>query len=377
LGLILIVVLIITIISVLILPVKPMDKPEVFVGMDIAYGGEEVAINLIDNISGYVNLIILGSLNLTTNTEALTRVCDHIYEKGINFIIYVAYARSGYTPPQGPSPEFFTMAQEKWGNKFLGVYLFDEVGGRLIDGAHSVNIENAQNYSEAATSYVDTLNFFLGNISDYYSPAKFKLFSSDYALYWYDYLSGYDTVFGEFIAGNNREITTALCRGAAKTLAKDWGAIITWSPNQTEPFLEAPEKVYDDMIFAYQNGAKYIVVFNSPENFTQAQYGGLTAGHLEAMKDFWTYKENVPNKEFSANTAFVLPKDYGYGFRGPNDRIWGKWPADSLSAPLWNDLNNLLAVYGSNLDIVYETGNQTINLPYDKLIFWNGTVIEK
>ena len=371
-----IVVLIGAIVSAVTLTTKP-ETPVVFVGMDIAYGGEEVAINLIDKVSDYVNLIILGSLNLTTNTEALTRVCNHIYEKGLHFIIYVGFAKEGYTPPRGPNVQFFTTAPEKWGDKFLGVYLFDEVGGKLMDGAHSVDLKGAEDYSQAAISYVNQLNFFLGNTSDYYNPATFKLFSSDYALYWYDYLSGYDVIFGEFVGNHSREITTALCRGAAKTLTKDWGVMITWA-GQLEPFLEEPEKVYTDMVFAYQNGAKYIVVFNSPENFSQAQYGGLTARQLDAIKEFWTYKETAPNKQFSANAAYVIPKDYGYSFRGPNDRVWGKWELDSLSTPLWNDLNNQLTIYGSNLDIVYETkiGNQTIKPPYDKLIFWNGTIIK-
>jgi hypothetical protein len=235
-----------------------------------------------------------------------------------------------------------------------------------------------QDYSQAAISYVNQLDFFLRNTSNYYSPAEFKLFSSDFALYWYDYLSGYDVIFCEYVGNHSREITTALCRGAAKTFTKDWGAMMTWS-GQLEPFLQEPEKLYSDMIHAYQNGAKYIVIFNSPENFTQAQYGGLTAMQLEAMKDFWNYKEVSSSRQFSANTAYVIPKNYGYGFRGPNDRLWGKWEADSLSTPLWNDLESQVTIYGLNLDIVYETkiGNQTINLPYNKLIFWNGTIIRK
>ncbi len=379
LGAILIIVLVLAIVSaVILLPLKPKDKPEVLVGMDIAYGGEEAAISLIDEVEDYVNLIILGSLNLTTNTEALTRVCDYMYEKDLNFIVYVGFSNSGYTPPRGPAADFFTKAPERWGDKFLGVYLFDEVGGKLIDGAHSIDLNNATDYSEAAISYVDQLNFFLGNTSDYYNPAEFKLFSSDFALYWYDYLSGYDVVFGEFVGNHSREVTTALCRGAAKTLHKDWGAIITWSPEHLQPFLENPQKVYSDMVLAYQNGAKYIIVFNSPENHTHAEYGGLTAEHLEAMKNFWTYKETTQDKQISADTAFVLPRNYGYGFRGPDDRIWDKWEADALSAPLWYGLNHQLAVYGSNLDVVYETkvGDEPVELPYDKLIFWNGTVID-
>ena len=49
------------------------------------------------------------------------------------------------------------------------------------------------------------------------------------------------------------------------------------------------------------------------------------------MKKFWNYMNtNHHMKGYQADTAYVLPKDYGYGFRGPNDTIWGLWHADEL-----------------------------------------------
>jgi hypothetical protein len=348
--------------------------------MSIGYGDEEIALKLIDKAANYVNLIILGSLNLTMDTQALTRVCDYMYQRDLHFIVYVGFAAQGYTPPRGPDAQFFDLAATRWGDKFLGVYLFDEVGGKLMDGGHSVDVATADNYSEAAILYTHHLNYFLGNITKYYEPAKFKLFTSDYALYWYDYLSGYDVVFSEFVGNQSRQIATGLSRGAAKTLNKDWGVIITWS-NQLEPFVEDPDQLYSDMVLAYQNGASYIVVFNSPGEFNvTTEYGTLTLEHFDAMNKFWNYmKTEPPVEEFPANIAYVLPRDYGYGFRGPDDKIWGLWKADALSSKLWSDLNNLLATNVLSLDVVYETkgGDAPIDLPYDKLIFWNGTIIEK
>ena len=148
---------------------------DVFVGVDIGYGDEKDVYIIADAISGYANLIILGSLNVTTNTAKLTRVCDYLYQKGFHFIVYVGFAEQGYTPPRGPDPQFFTRAASKWGDKFLGVYLFDEVGGKLTDGAHSIDITAADNYSEAATIYTHHLNFYLGNVTQYYEPANFTL----------------------------------------------------------------------------------------------------------------------------------------------------------------------------------------------------------
>ena len=328
-----------------------------------------------------MNLIILGSLNVTNDTEKLTRLCDHIYQKSLHFIVYVAFGEGDESaPPRGPDSQFFTMATERWDSNFLGVYLFDEVGGKLMDGAHSIDLNAAETHSEAAILFTHHLNYYLGNISKYYEPAQFPLFTSDYALYWYDYLAGYDVVFTEFAGNQSRQIATGLCRGAAKTQNKEWGAIITWS-EELEPFVENPEQMYADMVLAYQNGAKYIIVFNSPGKFPPpTKYGTLTPQHFEKMEKFWNYvNTQSPMENYPANTAFVIPRDYGYGFRGPTDKIWGKWEADLFSSQIWNDINSLLKMNNLYLDIVYETkiDDEPINLPYTKLIYWNGTIIQK
>ena len=360
---------------------KSSGEIDIYVGIDIGYGNEEDALGQIDKVSSYVNLIVLGSLNLTRDTEKLTRVCDHIYLKGLHFIVYVGFGEEAEAPPRGPDSQFFVNAMERYGDKFLGVYLFDEVGGKLIDGGHSVNVTAAKTYSEAAILYTHHLNYFLSNVSEYYLPARFPLYSSDYALYWYDYLSGYGVIFTEYVGNQSRQIATGLCRGAAKSLGRQWGVIITWS-NNIEPLVENPEQLYKDMVLAYQNGAKYIIVFNSPGQFNATtEFGTLTSEHFEKMKQFWSYAHTHPSVEpYPANTAFVLPRDYGYGFRGPNDRLWGKWEADDLAHQIWEDVQELLLKrYVPSIDIVYETitGDVPIDLPYDRLIFWNGTIIQK
>ena len=362
---------------------KPAGAIDVYVGIDIAYGDEQTAIEQIDKVASYVNLIILGSLKLTNDTEKLTRVCDHIYQKGLYFIVYVGFGEGAENaPPRGPNSQFFKNAIDWYGDKFLGVYLFDEVGGKLMDGAHSINLTAANTYSEAAILYTHHLNFYLGNISQYYAPAEFQLYTSDYALYWYNYISGYDVVFAEYVGNQSRQIATGLCRGAAKTMNKNWGVIITWS-HEPDLFVENPDQLYSDMVLAYQNGAKYIIVFNSPEDFDTPDQaiGTLTPEHFEKMKQFWTYAHREPAVEqYPANTAYVLPRDYGYGFRGPDDKIWGKWEAEfNLFPEIWADVQDLLEMHVLSLDIIYETriASQSINLPYRRLIFWNGTVVQK
>jgi hypothetical protein len=353
--------------------------PELLVGVDVGFGDENDVYRVADATKGYANLIILGSLNVTNDTAKLTRVCDYLYRDGFHFIIYVGF-RPGVFPPRGPDSTFVQEAVSRWGNKFLGLYIFDEPGGKQLDYLISNPdkiVSRADNNSDAALHYVMSVNGFLLLYHDfYYNASNVNLFTSDYGLYWYDYLCGYNSVFGEFVGNQSRQLSVALTRGAANSLGKEWGVMITWKYNQP-PFLEEPEQLYDDMVSAYQNGAKYIVVFDSSAQFPP--YGILTQHHIDAMKRFWDYAKSSPRTgEFLADTAYVLPMDYGFGFRGPNDNTWGLWPADALSAKVWNDTNNLVQQYGMNLDIVYATKieNIPITLPYSKLIFWNGTTLE-
>ena len=76
----------------------------------------------------------------------------------------------------------------------------------------------------------------------------------------------------------------------------------------------------------------------------------------------------------SDRVAYVLPKDFGFGFRGPNDKIWGLWEADTLSFEISEYLGKLLDQYGSELDIIYDDGLELDNT-YGKYILWNGTTL--
>jgi hypothetical protein len=105
----------------------------------------------------------------------------------------------------------------------------------------------------------------------------------------------------------------------------------------------------------------------------------LTEEHLDVMNQFWEDTKTDPRKNrFSADVAYVLPTDFGYGFRGPEDNIWGLWLANVTSRTIWNQTNRLLERQGMNLDIVYETKIDVVpfTLPYETLVFWNQTTVE-
>ena len=77
----------------------------------------------------------------------------------------------------------------------------------------------------------------IGNTSDV------QLFTSDYGLYWFDYLGGYNTVFGELFGDQNDAVTLAAVRGAADLMGKSWGTMIE-SSNSTSISLQSGDQIY-------------------------------------------------------------------------------------------------------------------------------------
>ena len=127
--------------------------------------------------------------------------------------------------------------------------------------------------------------------------------------------------------------------------------MITWTYDNP-PYIESGGELYEDLVYAYENGAKYIIVFDSNEEYTE---GILKREHFEALQQFWEYARVNPRKvdQSSDRVAYVLPKDFAYGFRGPEDKIWGLWEADVFSFEVSENLGKSLEQYGSKLDIIY------------------------
>ena len=341
-----------------------------YFGVDVAFGSIAETEQLIDNVSSYTNFFVIGCSG-DYNETRLTDVSQYVFDKGLTFIVYT-------DDPRYPSRQWLETAQNKWGKSFLGIYFYDEPGGRQLDQANYPIVAHAENYSDAAEKYVNTFNWWLRNgthsmAHNFAYPTEYQLFTSDYAFYWYDYKTGYDTVFTEFgnrigSWNNSRQLNVALCRGAATVQNKSWGVMITWSYDQP-PYMESGPELYNDMVLAYDNGAKYIIVFDTNANFTE---NVLQQEHLDAMNQFWQYVQANPRTigPVSDRTAYVLPEDYAYGFRGPQDRIWGLWPADSLTLNISTSVATLLQTYGKNLDVIYSSQTQE-SAGYRNIISWN------
>jgi hypothetical protein len=343
------------------------NSVDVFVGVDAAFGTVEEMVSIIDEVKSYTNLFVVGSTAMTNDLANITQVCQYLNDSGLYFMtfahpaVYLNFSQV----------EWFKEARQLWNSNFIGLYAYDEPGGHQIDrDSPYMVITQAENYTDAAEKYVKNLTLFLSGIKEGWEISDFPLYTSEYSLHEYDYRVGYNAVFTEFAWNHSRTISIALCRGAATVHNKDWGIMITRSYNDTKP--ESGQKMYEDMVLAYQNGAKYILLFDYP---TFAD-GILKQEHFDALKQFWQYIQTHPRTDntIEKRVAYVLPASYGYGFRGANDKIWGLWEADELSAKIWNDANNLVQEYGTNLDIIYEDTLRLNIAAYNKLIFWNGTI---
>ncbi len=347
-------------------PAVSLNPVDIYVGVDAAFGSVEETKQLIDQVKGYTNLFVVGSTATTWNLTRLNDVCQYLNDSDLNFMIFAHPAAEDYLLPA----DWLSNAQEKWSSSFLGLYTYDEPGGHQVDHDYIfMCAQKASSIADAATTYVANLTYYLSLVKDGWNTGNFPLFTSDYALQEYDYRAGYDAVFTEFWKNNSRPLAIALGRGAATVHGKEWGVMITGHLNDTS----SGAQVYKDLVYAYEQGAKYVLVFDYP-----SLRGGLLAQeHFDALQQFWLYAQTHPRPETSASerVAFVAPKDFGSGFRGSNERLWGLFDADEWSVEVWNQTKNAVDMFAPKLDIIYEDSPQITSVGYGKLVFWNGTEI--
>lgn len=350
---------------------------DVFVGVDAAYDNVESIKSLVDEVKAYTNFFVIGSSGITTDRAKLDDVCQYLNDSGLHFATYT-HTTENSTNMSFNQTEWINYAKQRWNSSFSALYAYDEPGGHQIDNVTYFMIvakDQADNYSDAADKYVENLTRILSEFKTYNLP----LITSDYVLYEYNYRGGYDVVLAQYAWNLSRPLNTALCRGAATMHSKEWGVMITYTYDMW-PYLANGTEIYQDMVTAYQNGAKYIVLFDYAKNQdTNVTHSILQPQHLEALKQFWQYVKEHPRADFAVEDrmAYVLPKDYGNGFRGPSDSIWGLFPTDNQSSKIWNDLNKWINPNEPAIDVIYEDTLQYGTANYTKIVFWNGTTITK
>ena len=351
-----------------------------YVGVEYAYGNNQTAQTqvtqiqaLVDKVKDYTNLFVMGSVGLTFNRTALSEACDYIFNAKLNFIVLF----TGLDMYDYNITGWMQDAKLKYADRFLGIYRYDEPGGNQLDNgiAQLINktiINKDATYADVSKNFTDTLAFF----SNYYLQFAPNVFTADYGLYWFDYKSNYSAIFAEFVGNESRDRHIGLCRGAADAFGRDWGVIVTWKYSFQPPYLESGNELYSDLSLAYCSGAKYAIVFSYPQIGT---YGTLTNDHFSALQKFWNTLQNNPGS-FGSNTpevAYVVPADYGFGFRNTKDTIWGLFPADELSSKIFEDTNTTLPTkYGSRFNILYNEPEIITPLlgNYSKVFYWNQTI---
>jgi len=427
------------------------DSSDKTLYVGVTYCGNSVsdAKLLIDKVKNYTNLFVLQSGSLQTNNEAINQIGDYAVKSGMYFIVYMGV--SSYALANN----WLSSYDGRWGDNFLGVYVNDEPGGKMLDGSTYLNdptnrlntitkTENGvrcsitngtatflrngtvivrfwdstkfnfltyypngtvtnrasamdpevvvndtsdltysydqlweqcpiQNSDDAAELFVNTSNNTITSVRNDYN-STLKVFTSDYALDWFDYESGYDAVFAEFCWNQSVTRDIALARGAADAFGKDWGAMITWQYDKA-PYLPYADEMYQRMCAAYENGAKYIIIFNYADDM-QGPYGLLDQPRFDALERFYKDELNstfVMHNEIKADAAFVLPHNYGSGLRNQDDTVWGMWTANQTDRQIWQNMQNALSTYGQKLDIVYEDPTHPVTGRYPQVTYWNQT----
>ena len=380
--------------------------PNVNVGIAFCGNTTAEAKTLIDRTKAYTNLFVLdsGGNPISKNQTMIEEICDYAVSQGLKVIVNVGtiYVDSWFWQSL-PLDGIIQRWKQRWGAQFLGIYYNDEPGGIQLDGnwtnwfqtyadklskigypatdalysiylkmqAEKVNGTKPQDYDVEAQFYIQNV------LKEDPGLAPFKnvsvnLFTSDYCLYWFDYLGGYDTLFAELGWNHSVAQQIGLVKGAARLQNKDWGTIITWKYNQA-PYLDSEEEIYNQMLTSYEAGAKYIIIFNYP---ILTNYGAMGDEHFLALERFW---KDITTQTFpdlsQPEAALVLPRNYGWGMRSPTDTIWGFWTVDDKAQTIGAISSKLLAQYGASLDIVFDDPAFPVaQVGYKTVYYWNQTI---
>jgi hypothetical protein len=365
------------------------------------YYGDEPGGNMLDGsvtLSQSTNVIVINGVNTTVTTtgENIVKLPgDGIIAGDTTYFLngtitvqtssYAEETTSSTKPDESQStapPEYNTTTYYPNGTITLKTpdnFYTMENGTNVLSSietyAEVLSQDPIPTYNAAAQNFVDRNQKTLDAFSNQWQLANrsFPLFTSDYALYWWDYQSGYDVVLGELGWNNSAAQQIALVRGAADMQNKSWGAMITWE-SQSAPYLQNGNQMYSEMRQAYESGAEYVLVFNYSPNDNGT--GLLQNEHFAALSKFWTDIVQNPKEtnNVTVKDVLILPQNYGWGMRNPTDNIWGLWQADNSSKQVWSAVQSSLSSYGSKLDIVFAYPAYPVAGRYQHVYYWNQTI---
>ena len=70
------------------LPETRSEFPDFFVGVSAAYADVDAIKVLIDEVSSYTNIFVIGSDGVSTFEDKLNEVCQYLVDKGMYFIVF-------------------------------------------------------------------------------------------------------------------------------------------------------------------------------------------------------------------------------------------------------------------------------------------------
>ena len=407
-------------------------NPPAFVGVSYGGNSVAECKQLIDRVKGYSNLFVLQSGNLQRDSNAVNELGDYAVSCGMYFLPYFGnYIESSFSVWLDSAKERWgshfigVYYGDELGGKMLDDYSeYDDsltgdsitktrYGDIVVEKSNGIVIHYELNglinlfepnrggqdvyttYYSNGTSIVKQLGvspsttyqqlldarpfksvdevaerFVNRNKDDIgFLKNRTTVFSSDYALYWFDYQAGYDVMLAQVGWNISLNQQISLCRGAATLQNKNWGVVITWKYNSA-PYLDSGNEIFNQLKRSYECGAKYFVLFNYYEDGQSNPYGTLKDEHFEALQNFWNNVVKNPSivqGSIKADSVLVLPQNYGWGMRWESDIIWGVFKADSTTSKLWDLLQENLGIYEWNLDIVYEDSAFSLPTQYQNV----------
>ena len=81
-------------------------------------------------------MIVFGHTGVTRNSTYLNETCQYAYDKGMYFIVYEPFWSINYSIGGNlyqPGNLTYEEAKARWGNHLLGIYRYDEPGGKVLD----------------------------------------------------------------------------------------------------------------------------------------------------------------------------------------------------------------------------------------------------